>query len=319
MRFTSPILRTTNRVQIDCRMGEAKRNPSFLGAVSRAPRTRAFRQWSEVTDKISPHAQRWLTAFLIGLPTLFILAAGPSWTWLLLVALVATAGLWEINGLLFEEPLPAKWRVLFFFGGLLLPFGAWLGDLPGLAVALALAVFSSFALLLVTTPLAAAALTRIALINFAWLYIPFTLSFVIAIGYLPLGRLWIIFTLLVVIAEDACAFYSGMRFGKTKLYEIISPKKSVEGAFGGLAAGVFLGLAYGFFALRGVSAFKLAGIAILLCIAGQTGDLIESMIKRNSGKKDSSHLLPGHGGMLDRLDSLLFAFPLSYFLLKWFV
>ena len=144
---------------------------------------------------------------------------------------------------------------------------------------------------------------RIALLSFAWLYVPYFISFVLLIAGEPQGRSWIIFLLVVIVAGDAGAYHTGLRIGRHKLYPAVSPKKTIEGSIGGLVLSIVAGMITGLLLLRNVPLEVLFFIGLAIALAGQAGDLIESMIKRNSGKKDSSGLLPGHGGLLDRLDS----------------
>jgi phosphatidate cytidylyltransferase len=135
-------------------------------------------------------------------------------------------------------------------------------------------------------------------------------------GVEPYGRAAIVTLYAVVWAGDAAAYYAGRAWGRHPLAPRISPKKTVEGALGGLAAGIAGGVAVGHW-LRvdaGPGTFGLAIICLAAAGAGQIGDLAESALKRSAGVKDSSAILPGHGGMLDRLDSLLFAAPVFY----WF-
>jgi len=113
-------------------------------------------------------------------------------------------------------------------------------------------------------------------------------------------------------AGDTTAYYIGRQFGRHKLAPVVSPKKSWEGAFASVAGSVIFGLLYLGHFLPLLPWWEIVIIAILGNIAGQFGDLAESAMKRGAGVKDSSNILPGHGGMLDRVDSSLFALPIVY-------
>ena len=119
-------------------------------------------------------------------------------------------------------------------------------------------------------------------------------------------------------AGDSIAFYVGRRFGKHKLAPRVSPGKSREGAAAAVIGSVVFGLLYLHFFLPSLAPWKVIVIAAGGNIAGQFGDLAESALKRGAGVKDSGQLLPGHGGMLDRLDSSLFALPAVYLLIEVF-
>jgi phosphatidate cytidylyltransferase len=125
---------------------------------------------------------------------------------------------------------------------------------------------------------------------------------------------WLVFGLAVNWIGDTGAYYFGRNFGKHKLAPIVSPGKSWEGAAASVVAAMLFGI---FFLARFVHVDLLpaGAIAIAANIAGQVGDLAESAIKRGAGVKDSGTLLPGHGGMLDRVDSSLFSLPVLYALL----
>jgi phosphatidate cytidylyltransferase len=269
------------------------------------------------SPKLSSHQKRWLTGVFIGMPVLACIAFGPSWGWYILVSAVAAVGLWELHGLFFPVTLCSKWTVFSFAAGLYIPFAAYHWGSAGLSLALVACLFAAFSLTVLSAPLNSEEISRIAVLALCWLYVPYMLSFVLLVGAAPQGRFWILFVLAVIVAGDAGAYYSGRRMGRHKLHEIVSPKKTVEGAVGGLISSVVAGSILGLIFLRHVPLIKLLLFGLLIAITGQVGDLIESMIKRNSGKKDSSALLPGHGGILDRLDSHLFAFPVMWALLKW--
>lgn len=198
-----------------------------------------------------------------------------------------------------------------------MPLAAFFQGLPGLNFALFASFFAAVSLMMVTAPLDREEIGRVAMLLFTWIYLPYLISFVLLIGAVPHGRYWILFALAVIVAGDAGAYHIGMRMGRHKLYPIVSPNKSIEGSIGGFVSSLVVGWVVGSIFLRDASAAKLVICSLVLAAAGQIGDLVESMLKRNSGKKDSSHLLPGHGGILDRLDSLLFAFPVMWALTKW--
>ena len=138
------------------------------------------------------------------------------------------------------------------------------------------------------------------------------------------GALLLMLPLLVTWASDIGAYAVGRPFGRSKLIPSVSPGKTVEGAIGGLLASVLVAWAFGNGVLRPAAqlGFKwypwgLIGFGAVVSVAAQVGDLAESLLKREAGVKDSSRLLPGHGGMLDRLDSLFFVLPVSYLLTGW--
>ena len=125
---------------------------------------------------------------------------------------------------------------------------------------------------------------------------------------------WLLFGLMVNWIGDTAAYYVGRRFGKRKLAPIVSPGKTWEGAIAAGVAGTLLGALYLPWAIPGVGIPLACGIALLANAAGQVGDLAESALKRGAGVKDSGTLLPGHGGVLDRLDSTMFTVPVLYVL-----
>ena len=275
-----------------------------------------FDDFKKVTLRSSPHFQRWITGLLIGLPVVVCVVAGPLWTLWLLVSLATLVGLWELHGLLFQVQLPAKWRFFSFAAGLLMPFSTYLWGTTGLDFALFVSFFVALLLMLISSPLDRNEIDRIALLSFCLLYLPYFISFVLLIGGAPQGRFWILFILVVIVAGDVGAYYTGLRIGRHKLYQAVSPKKTVEGAIGGLFFSIVAGTVVGLIFLRNVPWPRFLFFSLTVAASGQVGDLIESMIKRNSGKKDSSSLLPGHGGLLDRLDSLIFTFPVLWALLQ---
>jgi len=148
---------------------------------------------------------------------------------------------------------------------------------------------------------------------FGVLYLGLTLSTLSMTRLLPLGEWLIFFLLLVTWASDTGAYIVGTLYGRHRLAPTISPKKTVEGLVGGLIGAIIVAYAARWWFLPEFSGLDCLVLAILLTITGLWGDLTESAMKRSVGMKDSGRILPGHGGMLDRLDSLLFTAPVFYY------
>lgn len=130
----------------------------------------------------------------------------------------------------------------------------------------------------------------------------------------PAATTW----LLVMIAiSDSAQYYSGRAFGRRKLAPSVSPAKTVEGAVGGVLVAAAVGAVTGPWSMPGLSMAAAGALTVALVLAGILGDLFESLIKRSAGVKDSSTLIPGHGGVLDRIDSHLFAAPVFYVFLRY--
>lgn len=137
-------------------------------------------------------------------------------------------------------------------------------------------------------------------------YVGFLVPYWILLFHQPNGRRWVFFVLLIVMSGDSAAYFVGRRFGKIKLAPEISPGKTVEGAIGYMIAAILMGLIGASYLFADVAPLEALALSAALAILGQVGDLFESWIKRVCAVKDSGGLLPGHGGVLDRLDSLIF-------------
>jgi phosphatidate cytidylyltransferase len=131
------------------------------------------------------------------------------------------------------------------------------------------------------------------------------------------GREALFLLMLTVMVSDTAQYYSGRAFGTRPLAPAISPKKTIEGAIGGFVVGTAFFAAVGSWWLASVPLPLRIALGLMLVALGIAGDLFESMLKRSAGVKDSSALIPGHGGVLDRIDALLFAAPIYYIFLKY--
>lgn len=128
------------------------------------------------------------------------------------------------------------------------------------------------------------------------------------------GLVYIFYSLFIIWATDSGAYFIGRAIGKRKLWPEISPNKTVEGFLGGIFCAVIVAILFILFSDMDASLLKLVLVTIVLSVFGQVGDLVESALKRHYNVKDSGTILPGHGGILDRFDSLLFVWPLVHFL-----
>jgi phosphatidate cytidylyltransferase len=148
---------------------------------------------------------------------------------------------------------------------------------------------------------------------FGVLYVGIPLSTVVSTRAFPAGEFLVLFLAVVTWASDTGAYYAGTLWGKHPLIPSVSPKKTIEGVLGGFVVAVAAALlAHWWFASQ-LSWSDAIILGVLLTVTGLLGDLFESVIKRRAGVKDSGGILPGHGGMLDRLDSLLFTAPTFYY------
>jgi phosphatidate cytidylyltransferase len=261
------------------------------------------------------HARRWLTALILLPLLLLVLFKGGHLFFVLLILVVNGLAQWEFLGMYQSEvDIFRRLKAIILGSVLLLSFctaqrATALCNPSGVLFVLVGILFVLFLFYLIAYN-HIADLTRDLMVNvLAILYIPLLLGHFVWLRYLSDGQWWVFWLLMVIMAGDTGAFYCGRILGKTKLYPEVSPGKTWAGAVGGLAAAVIVGVAMGHWALPRMSLEGLGGLALVLAVVGLLGDLFESMLKRQAEIKDTSELLPGHGGMLDRLDSLLFAVP----------
>jgi phosphatidate cytidylyltransferase len=197
----------------------------------------------------------------------------------------------------------------------------WIGDtVVGTAVALDAVLMTAFvalaAMALTTWRGDRDALGRVSAAVFPMLYLGLPIGALIAIRAMR-GPTGLFLLMVTVMVSDTAQYYSGRLFGRRLLAPVISPKKTIEGAIGGFVFGMLLMAVAGHWWLPDVSWPVRSVLGAALVALGIAGDLFESMLKRSAGVKDSSALIPGHGGVLDRIDALLFAAPIYYVVLKY--
>jgi phosphatidate cytidylyltransferase len=236
---------------------------------------------------------------------LLVWLVGWSPPWIFSVALfcVTVAALREYFALAFPQSRAEQWLGIAI--GLALAAFVFLDDLPE-THGLGMLVVICFSLYLFTPGELTARLNRLMITLLGALYAGFLLPHWVLLFRQPQGRAWTFWLLSVVMAGDTTAYFVGRRFGFRKLAPKISPGKTIAGAWGYLAGAVVTGLAVATIFFDQFSWTEMFGLALMVGILGQVGDLFESWIKRVFDVKDSGTLLPGHGGILDRLDSLIF-------------
>lgn len=261
------------------------------------------------------HLKRWITS-LTALPlVIFLIYKGGAFCFTLSVCAISILGLWEYFRIIFTKMELRECRRLLFVSyitGIIIILLSYQKNFNLIPVAIALHFILSGIIAILFYKQDLHLSNIIAKQTLGILYIPVLLSFIVLIRNSANGITWIFFLLLLVSIGDVGAFYIGTFFGRHKLCPSISPGKTIEGAAGGAAAVLITGIVFKFFFLSSLSWPICIIFFILISLTAPMGDLFESMLKREGGVKDSGTLLPGHGGILDRIDALLFAAPLAY-------
>lgn len=262
------------------------------------------------------HIQRWITAAILVPVLLFILLKGNILLVAVMVSLVAVFAMREYLRIIFgndESPISNTIKIISYSVSMMLIVGSCLKSWEILFLILAMNFMALSIFVLARYKKSPAVFDIIARQVLGIVYIPVPLALLIFIKQLDGGTFWIIWLLVVIFANDTGAFYSGTFFGKKKLSPNISPNKTIEGSAGGVLASMVVGFIFCLIFFHDLSlAFTIIPGAFMLAVAGQVGDLFESAMKRSSHIKDSGRILPGHGGMLDRIDGLLLSIPVVY-------
>jgi len=252
---------------------------------------------------------RVLTALVLIPLVLVLVVWAPRWLFSAIVTLVAVATLREYLALAAQSGLgPLAW--FSYAATAVLVFWAPLAESPALLVLMALALAARpVRSLEKALPGAAASVLGV-------LYVGLPLAMLSDLRRLFDGPRWVIYVLALTWVSDTAAYFGGRIFGRHKLAPRISPGKTWEGAVASLAASLAFGMAYLAWMRPEMGLAWSGSISAAVNIAGQAGDLAESAIKRGAGAKDSGSILPGHGGLLDRIDALLFAVPALWYILN---
>src|SRR4030043_105394 len=257
----------------------------------------------------------WMGVLMVP-PVIFLIALGPPSILFLMVLLATFLGLREFYNL----ALPQSKQVERYVGivlGLILSLIIAYSDVKIVPPFIVLLLLFLSIIFMGTSENLSSAIANIGITFFGIFYIGFLLSHVSLIRKMGDGRAWVLFLTTTIWAGDIFAFLSGSLFGRHKLYPKISPKKTYEGLGGAIVGTVIVALVFARLFIPNLHSGPCILLAIGLGILGQLGDFTESMLKRCAQVKDSGTLIPGHGGMLDRLDSFLFSAPFLHYSLLY--
>jgi phosphatidate cytidylyltransferase len=253
----------------------------------------------------------------VGIPLLFALVGwGPEWLFALFVLLVTTVALHEY----FSIAIPQREREQYFglILGLSLAAIMLAADPRSLPVALSAVLVSAFAVYLFMNGDLEARMQRLMRTLLGGVYLGMLLPCWVLLFRQADGRAWVFWTLMVIMSGDTAAYFVGRRLGRKKLAPKISPGKTVAGAWGYLGVGSVVGTIGAWWLFDRFHWLEALLLSMILTVLGQLGDLFESWLKRVFSVKDSGALLPGHGGALDRLDSLIFAAVFTTLYIRYF-
>jgi phosphatidate cytidylyltransferase len=267
---------------------------------------------------------RVFTGLAIVFPAAYVAGWAPKWLFMAVLIALVERGLYEYFYIARQERL----RVFPSFGyiaGAAICLAQWAGlamysSAPELAMLMAVTILVP-ALGIWMASDAMQYLSTVSATLFGVFYVGFTFSCLFPLRFSRLGhrfadgRQILFFLLAVICVGDILAYITGRAFGHRRVFARISPKKTVEGALGGFAASVIGGWAYARVFWRTTDWRTVILLAGCIAVAGQVGDLAESALKRSANLKDSGAILPGHGGLLDRVDSLLLGAPLFWLFL----
>ncbi len=258
------------------------------------------------------HLKRWISGLILGPSLILFIVFVPPWLILLFFLALIVVGLKEYYALSLPLVSPRE-KAAGMALGLILPLSLYGRDLLAFAAALAFIVFFVLIWAIFRSEEFPLRVEKVSRHFLGFLYISFLLSHFVLMLNRSQARRLILFTLVAVYFGDTLAFYVGRTWGKRKLAPRISPGKTVEGGLGAVGGSIAGALISKFIFFSALSPVHAAILGAAIGVLGQLGDLWESLLNRSAQVKDSGTLIPGHGGLLDRIDSVLFACPLVYY------
>lgn len=252
---------------------------------------------------------------IVGIPVFLAIFWYGRWPLLLAVSILVIAGILELQR--FWEKLNIKsWLPGMILGGILFLIPAYLDSGRFTGLIFTFVFLLNLFYLVVKYP--GYSFTDAAANFGGAVYVGWLLSHLVFIRQLPDGFHYVILLLAATWSTDTAAYFVGMNLGRHKLAPTLSPKKTIEGAAGGAAGSILAALLVGLLAPQ-MALYHYILIGLLVGLIGLVGDLAESALKRMAGLKDSGAVIPGHGGVLDRFDSMLFTGPAVYYYLRLFI
>ena len=268
-------------------------------------------------------AKRIIAAAVFVPIVLWVMLVPPSLAWTALVCFISAMASFELMRAVGGDKITLPMKTATILSAALLPFGSWAG------LGTSYVNLLSFAVMAVCFWCAIRAYDEdgvpigffhVLVTLFGGILIPLALSALVELRRMDHGKYLVLLAVLLAFITDGGAYFVGVFFGRHKGITKVSPNKSVEGYIGGFATGVLFAVLYGLAASRiagdGVNLLSLGLCGLFGAVATEVGDLAFSFIKRQYGVKDYGHLLPGHGGMLDRFDSMIFCGPVVLFIVQ---
>jgi phosphatidate cytidylyltransferase len=253
-----------------------------------------------------------LTTAAVAIPALWAIVYWlPAALFAGFIAAVAAVGLYEYFGMAFpERPLDRGAGVVL---GLAVTAGVVAGRPEQWGAGIALTVIAGFVLALAQDGDLAAAVQRLGVTLLGVLYVGFFIAHVCLLREQTDGWRWVLFTVFTAMGSDSGGYFTGRAWGRHRLAPAVSPSKTVEGALGAIAGAMVIAELARVLIFRALGPGEALGLGVAVSVLAQLGDLCESALKRAFGAKDSGWIIPGHGGILDRLDSLVFPVVFTYY------
>jgi phosphatidate cytidylyltransferase len=258
------------------------------------------------------HLKRWLSGLIMAPALILFILYAPPWLFLLLILLLTFFSLGEFYSLALPGISPGQ-KISMLLLGALIPLSLYTAEPRCFIAALGFILLALFIWALFQPEGFPVLVEKVSKHLLGILYLSFFLAHLLLLRQMEGGKVWVLFTLVATYFGDTVAFYIGRGWGRKKLAPKISPGKTVEGGVGAAGGSVIGSLLFKVFFFPQLPLLHALVLGLGVGAIGQLGDLWESLLKRGAGVKDSGTLIPGHGGLLDRIDSLLFAGPFVYY------